>query len=168
LDSDFSDGEFLLAGRYGLLLLLREHRDCLVLFDEPETHFNDRWKIDLVRDLIHILEGHAAQVVIATHSDITLSDADHAAVHLLEHNGAQPCFSTAQPPISPFGADRATITTSVFGASSGSGAYAIGIVDEALTSGERGRIEAALDRVGPGFHQFRLEYALRRIDNDAG
>ncbi|HEX5712270.1 MAG TPA: AAA family ATPase [Solirubrobacterales bacterium] len=168
LDSDFSDGELLLAGRYGLLLLLREHRNCLVLFDEPETHFNDRWKIDLVRDLVRILDGRAAQVVIATHSDITLSDADHAAVHLLERNGAQPSRSTVQPPVSPFGADRATITTSVFGASSGSGSYAIEIVDEALGSKDRERIEAALERVGPGFHQFRLEYALRTLGEDAG
>src|SRR5262249_11666572 len=28
LDDDFSDGEFLLAGRYGLLLMLRESDDC--------------------------------------------------------------------------------------------------------------------------------------------
>ncbi len=167
LDRDFSDGEFLLAGRYGLLLLLREHRDCLVLFDEPETHFNDRWKIDLVRDLVQILEGHAAQVVIATHSDITLSDADHGAVHLLEQDGGPLSHRTTQPPVSPFGADRATITTSVFGAALGSGAYAIEIVDQALGSGERGPIEAALDRVGPGFHRFRLEYALRTLERDA-
>lgn len=168
LDSDFSDGEFLLAGRYGLLLLLRDRRDCLILFDEPETHFNDRWKIDLVRDLVRILEGTATQVAIATHSDITLSDADHGAVHLLERNGAQSSHRTILPPISPFGADRATITTSVFGASSGSGSYAVEIVDEALKSQDRERIRAALARVGPGFHQFRLEYALRSLDEDAG
>ncbi len=167
LNGDFSDGEFLLAGRYGLLLLLRDHHNCLVLFDEPETHFNDRWKVDLVRDLVRILDKHSAQVVIATHSDITLSDADHDAVHLLERNGGNAYEITIQPPVSPFGADRATITTSVFGAPSGSGSYAIEVVDEALKSRERKRIQEALDRVGPGFQQFRLEHALRSLDEDA-
>jgi hypothetical protein len=167
LDRDFSDGEFLLAGRYGLLLLLREQPDCLVLFDEPETHFNDRWKIDLIRDLVHILDGRAAQVVIATHSDITISDADRSAVHLLEKRDERSSLTSTPPPISPFGADRTTITTSVFGAASGIGSYAIEVVDGALEKRERAPIEAALDRIGPGFHRFRLEYALQTLDDDA-
>jgi energy-coupling factor transporter ATP-binding protein EcfA2 len=168
LDDDFSDGEFLMAGRYALLLLLREHRDCLVLFDEPETHFNDRWKVDLISDLVRVLNGNAAQVVIATHSDLTLSDADRSDVYLLSvdtpPDGAE---VPAEPPVSPFAADRGEIMTRVFGASQTSGTHALGIVNRALESKDPEELRRTLDRVGPGFHGFRLRYALDEGDEDA-
>lgn len=168
LDDEFSDGEFLLAGRYALLLLLREHRDCLVLFDEPETHFNDRWKVDLISDLVQVLDDRSAQVVIATHSDLTLSDADRSDVYLLsadpEADGAE---VPTRPPVSPFAADRGEITTMVFGAGQTSGSHALGIVDQALASGDPAQLRETLDRVGPGFHSFRLRYALNEGDDDA-
>jgi hypothetical protein len=166
LDYDFSDGEFLLAGRYGLLLLLRDHDNCLVLFDEPETHFNDRWKVDLVIDLERILAGKEAQVMLATHSDLTVSDADRAEVHMLEPNSETGAIEVTRPVVSPFAADRDEITRHVFGASGGNGHRGIGYVDGALKSDSREELEAAIDRVGPGYNMFRLQYALRKLDDD--
>lgn len=168
LDSDFSDGEFLLAGRYGLLLLLREHRDFLVLFDEPETHFNDQWKVSLVNDLVQILEGSGSQVLIATHSDITISDAERSAVHILDRSGEEDAEAeeARHPPLSPFAANRSSITTGVFEAPAGTGQFALEAVDEALESGDPEQLRRMLERVGPGFHQFRLQLRLAEAEED--
>lgn len=167
LDHDFSDGEFLFAGRFGLLQLLKGQSDILVLFDEPETHFNDRWKVELIHDLERVLEGARAQVVIATHSDLTISDADRVDVHVIDPgSGDDATERPRQPPVSPLAADRGEITRQVFGAEAGSGMRGIEIVDEALASRHPKRLREALDRVGPGFHRFRLEYALRMYEED--
>jgi hypothetical protein len=168
LDYDFSDGEFLYAGRYGLLQLLKGQSDCLILFDEPETHFNDRWKVDLIYDLEQVLEGGQTQVVIATHSDLTISDADRVDVHMLEPGEETEGSERPRiPAVSPLAADRGEITRQVFGASASSGTRGFRVVEDALTSGDREQLEAALDRVGPGFHRFRLEFALRQHNDDA-
>jgi predicted ATPase len=168
LDDDFSDGEFLLAGRYALLLLLRGHGNCLVLFDEPETHFNDRWKVDLVSDLVRVLQGNSAQVVIATHSDLTLTDADRSDVYVLDADSpAEREEVPTQPPVSPFAADRGEIAAGVFGAGQTSGSHALGIVNRALESKDPEQLRETLERVGPGFHSFRLRYALQENGDDA-
>lgn len=170
LDSDFSDGEFLLVGRYGLLLLLREHENCLVLFDEPETHFNDQWKVHLVYDLARIFDSTPAQVVIATHSDITLSDADREAVSILDpaRQADGPVTRGRRPPLSPLGAERSGISAAVFGIDPAMGKKAMEEIDEAITSRDRVAIEETLERVGPGYQQFRLHQALREARGDAG
>jgi energy-coupling factor transporter ATP-binding protein EcfA2 len=170
LASDFSDGEFLLLGRYGLLLLLREHDECLILFDEPETHFNDQWKVNLVYDLVRIFKSTSAQVVIATHSDITLSDADREAVRVFDSPEAMKgqVLTVRKPPISPLGAERSGISASVFEAEPAIGKYVQEMVIEpSLRRRKPKEIRAAIDRVGPGYQQFRLRQALREVENDA-
>src|SRR6185312_7196174 len=73
---ELSDGEQMLLGRMSLLLLLSGRHGSLLLLDEPETHFNDSWKreiIDIVDD--NILKETAAHVIVATHTSIALTDA---------------------------------------------------------------------------------------------
>lgn len=170
LANDFSDGEFLLLGRYGLLLLLREHDDCLILFDEPETHFNDQWKVNLVYDLVRIFEPTTAQVVIATHSDITLSDADRDAVRVLDPPELTKglVLTARKPSISPLGAERSGISAGVFEAEPAIGKYVREmVIERTLKRRKPEEIRAAIDRVGPGYQQFRLRQALREVEKDA-
>lgn len=163
---DLSDGEFLYVGRYALLLLLREHKGCLVLLDEPETHFNDRWKIDLVYDMARIMQGSQTQLVLATHSDLTLTDADRSDVFVFDDDYGGDGVNPAPPSISPLGADRSEITQQVFGARSASGRRATEIVEHALEHKEPAELEDTLRRLGPGFQRFRLRYAIEREGED--
>ncbi len=73
---NLSDGEQMLLGRMSLLLLLSEQHGSLLLLDEPETHFNDSWKreiIDFVDD--SILKTTKSHVLVSTHTSIALTDA---------------------------------------------------------------------------------------------
>lgn len=167
-DTDLSDGEFLAVGRYSLFLLLRENPGCLILFDEPETHFNDRWKIELMYELDEILADNSSQVVIATHSDLTLSDADRSDVFVFDMTYGEDVQVPHAPSISPFGADRSEITQQVFGADFAGGRRAIAIVDEAIESGDRSKLAEVLGRIGPGFQEFRLRYVTQKEEEDAG
>jgi hypothetical protein len=72
---ELSDGEQMFMGRMALLQLLQGRQDSLLLLDEPETHFNDLWKRDVVSVVDDALAHTSADVLIATHSALMLTDA---------------------------------------------------------------------------------------------
>jgi predicted ATPase len=81
---EFSDGEQMVLGRMALFYLLENEDDALLLLDEPETHFNDKWK----REVVDIIDGAvgrtASDVLIATHSAIVLTDVFNDEIVLME------------------------------------------------------------------------------------
>ncbi|MCS0632770.1 AAA family ATPase [Telluria mixta] len=72
---ELSDGEQMFMGRMALLHLLSGRQDSLLLLDEPETHFNDLWKRDVVSVVDDALAHTTADVLIATHAALMLTDA---------------------------------------------------------------------------------------------
>lgn len=159
-DEGLSDGELFYLSRYGLLLLIAETRESLLLLDEPETHFNDSWKIDLVDDMTRALGGRDAgvrdghQVVIATHSDLTLTDADPALVQLFV---ARPSgIEVVGPPISTFGAAPGDLGKLLFGLDSPVGAFSERLMRTALERGSAAELERLVDVMGPGYLRLRM------------
>ena len=73
-----SDGELGLIRRFSLILLLKElqteEEKCLVLLDEPETHFNENWKRQFLYLLEEALKDTYHDVFIATHSAMLVTD----------------------------------------------------------------------------------------------
>lgn len=86
LYDELSDGEQMILGRMALFHLLKERSDALLLMDEPETHFNDVWKREIVDIVDDALGETASEVMIATHSAIVLTDAMSRDIVLLERN----------------------------------------------------------------------------------
>lgn len=72
---ELSDGEQMFMGRMALFHLLSGRQDSLLLLDEPETHFNDLWKRDIVSVVDDALAYTSADVLIATHAALMLTDA---------------------------------------------------------------------------------------------
>ncbi|MDD2762272.1 MAG: hypothetical protein PHH11_18490, partial [Methylomonas sp.] len=72
---ELSDGEQMVLGRMALFHLLEDQHDSLLLLDEPETHFNDLWKRDVVSVVDTALGKTSCEVVIATHAALVLTDA---------------------------------------------------------------------------------------------
>lgn len=72
---ELSDGEQMFMGRMALFHLLSGRQDSLLLLDEPETHFNDLWKRDVVSVVDDALAHTTADVLIATHAALVLTDA---------------------------------------------------------------------------------------------
>lgn len=179
LVSSLSDGEFLYLGRYALLLMLRDIQDCLVLLDEPETHYNDQWKVELVKDitgLLHIKSDGSTittnnEVIIATHSDLTLTDADRVQVYVFAETGVAlkngqtiDRVVVSNPTISPFAASRGDISKSLFQTPTTIGTYSKERIDLALSKGDKKEIEKLLDIVGTGFYRFRLTERLAQLE----
>lgn len=169
----------MLLGRMGLLFLLREQHGTLLLLDEPETHFNDVWKremIDLVDD--GILKTTFAQVVVATHTSIALSDVFSSEIVLLRRDSGTGQIYEALSPIETFGASPEDILRDIFQASEVIGQRAAQILDLVLivaaNSEEAAPLWASGDFSGPGIqvlwekaqrvpHSFRNAEAFSRF-----
>ena len=165
IDSDLSDGELFYLSRYALMLLAADTRESLLLLDEPETHFNDNWKIELVESVARALggaeqpghEGH--QVVVATHSSLTLTDAEAALVQLFLRTDEG--IAVLDPPTSTFGAAPGDLGQLLFGLHAPVGNFAEHTLRLALEQGDEEALARLAGVMGPGYLRLAIQ---RRLD----
>jgi len=162
LFADLSDGEQAYLSRVALVhLLAGEGRlESLFLFDEPETHFNDEWKRDLVEQIEQTLTGSNSEVVLTTHASIVLTDAFPNEVVLLSEEGQQNVPLT-------FAAEQNELLRSVFGADRSVGKRATNYVRRILNTGTTEQLLELLNKVGPGYFRYKIIEALdSRVPQD--
>jgi ABC-type Mn2+/Zn2+ transport system ATPase subunit len=110
-----SDGERMFLGRLALLFVLGDGDNALALLDEPETHFNDYWKREIVDILDRKLRERANNIVLTTHSSIALTDAFDREITLLRRCPDEPNLVLAAHPVPPtFGASPAEVLQEIF------------------------------------------------------
>lgn len=167
-----SDGERSFLGRMSLFSMLR-NRECLVLLDEPEVHFNDYWKRQIVFMLEQALEHEHSHALITTHSSITLTDVPNDDIIVL-HRGDVHTQSSSSPRIPTLAADPSDIIVHVFQAPFAAGERGISTIRRELDEiGQRSddeaknRLARLQDQVGPGYWRYRVRRALHGISNDA-
>jgi predicted ATPase len=164
-----SDGEQSFLGRLCLFSLLGA-TEALILLDEPEVHFNDYWKRQIIYLLDEVLQGRHSHVLMATHSSIVLTDVASEDIIVLSREG--PYTTQAfNPSIRTFAADPSDILVHVFGAPQASGQQSMSWLQQIMDglSGvhpaeQRKRLEALLDVVGPGYWSYRIRRALQDIE----
>ncbi len=165
---DLSDGEQMLLGRMALLLLLSKQHGSLLLLDEPETHFNDSWKreiIDIVDD--NILKTTAAHVVVYTHTSIALTDVFASEIiRLIRTDGT----SVVKPVTVPtFGAAPSQVMTHVFDMQASIGSRAEQVLRWYMgrgTANTASELETLLANIGNGWPMAKLQKILDEL-NDA-
>lgn len=166
---ELSDGEQVYLGRMALFHLLKDESDALLLLDEPEVHFNDKWKREIVDIIDGVLKERANDVLIATHSSITLTDVFNDEIILFDkkegHSVPREIRSTT------FGADPSEVMIRLFGVPDSMGKRALewldALLDRQWTSNDLPDLEQLLERVGPGFHRSELRGILKRLKGDA-
>lgn len=166
----FSDGERMLLGRVAFLLLLRQQNNTLLLLDEPETHFNDAWKrqlIDMVDDAL--LKDTSAQVLISTHTSLALTDVFSCEItRFVKEEGV----TKQRPVLNPtFGADPGRLLLHVFGAPDVIGARAAEFLREKLrkvdwTDEDREKLRELVDEIGSGWPRAKLVELLDELDGN--
>ncbi len=160
-----SDGEQMLLGRMGLLFLLRGQDGSLLLLDEPETHFNDVWKREIVEMVdMGLLNSTAAQVIVATHTSIALTDAFAAEVTVLDK--AEGEITARGVTGGLFGTDPGEVNMNLFRADHSIGRRSAEILDQLLKADWKGReseLEAVLSVLGSSFHRAELRAILKAL-----
>lgn len=168
---DLSDGELIWLARIGLILMAQNHcgENTLFLYDEPDVHFNDDWSRDFVRFVYSMcsMDGKSGnEFLVATHSDLILTDAMRSQIHLFENpTGSKTEVKDLE--ISTFAAGRDSISRQVFKASA-IGGFASDSVKTYMEEKDPDKLKDAISKVGPGYQRFRLQeqlYALLEKEN---
>ena len=168
---DLSDGELMWLARIGLILMAQNHcgENTLFLYDEPDVHFNDDWSRDFVRFVYSMcsMDGKSGnEFLVATHSDLILTDAMRSQIHLFENpTGSKTEVKDLE--ISTFAAGRDSISRQVFKASA-IGGFASDSVKTYMEEKDPDKLKDAISKVGPGYQRFRLQeqlYALLEKEN---
>jgi hypothetical protein len=133
----------------------------------------------LVKDISSLLETSSGnspaacnnEVIIATHSDLTLTDADPQQVYIfaeseveLKDGSKMKRIKVGNPAISPFAASRGDISNELFQTPAAIGTYSKELIENALSQGDKAEIERVLKAVGPGFYRFRLRERLIQLE----
>lgn len=168
--SEFSDGERLVLSRWALFHLLAGQDDALLLLDEPETHFNDAWKREIVQVVDRAMGRDASQVLVATHSAIVLSDVFDDEVVLIRKT-SDGHASAAAVADRTFATDPSALMMTVFRADDSIGARAQERIETFMqaaaqktdpTAGEVRQLQALISRLGTGFYRTELQTLLNR------
>jgi len=163
-----SDGEQMLLGRMGMISLLSGQDGSLMLLDEPETHFNDVWKREIVEMLdMGLLEETQANVIVATHTSIALTDAFAAEVTVLDKTDGQISARGVRGGL--FGTDPGEVNMNLFRADSSTGRRSELILERLLKTdwaGKEQALEQILNVLGSTFHRAELRAILKRLRAD--
>ena len=160
-----SDGERMFFGRIAIFFLLQKQEDALLILDEPETHFNDTWKRRLIDIIDDAMKDLSNEVVISTHSSITLTDVFSQEIHLLKKEDGVTVLGSITTPT--FGADPSEIMVNVFDAPDSIGKRALEYLDQLLEREWRvediNELEYLIRHIGPGYHRSELRTIWRQL-----
>lgn len=162
---ELSDGEQMVLGRMALFHLLKGQNDALLLLDEPETHFNDKWKREIVSIIDEAIGDTANDVLISTHSAIVLSDVFNEEIVFIEKD-KNTGRSTARSVLDQtFATDPSALMMTVFDAEDSVGERAQNYIERKLTQATGTdtdilQLEALISRMGTGFYRSELRTLL--------
>lgn len=117
-----SDGEHQFNEVVGTILMM-EQEGCLFLIDEPDTHFNPKWRAKLIKMLNYmaaisfnadgnIEKVRKQEIVITTHSPFVISDSNSEDVYRFTKEKGMIEFTN--PEIQMYGADISIILDEIF------------------------------------------------------
>lgn len=80
-----SDGEHQFMNVFGTVLMT-DFENALYLLDEPETHFNPKWRREFMRLLNEIVENRNQDFFITSHSPFIVADCKKEKVYIFKKN----------------------------------------------------------------------------------
>jgi restriction system-associated AAA family ATPase len=89
--SGISDGEHQFIHVVGSAMLFDE-KGILYLLDEPETHYNPKWRAEFITSINGAVKNHPQEFVITTHSPFLLSDTRGFNVFVFRRDGDRVWF----------------------------------------------------------------------------
>lgn len=165
LFEELSDGEQVYLGRMALFYLMQGRDDALLLLDEPESHFNDVWKREIVSIIDEVLGSQSNEVIISTHSSISLTDVFNDEIQLLKKEYGNAYVSRITS--TTFGADPSEIMINIFDAADSIGKRSLEWLNQQLekewTPNQKEELEKIIKKIGPGLHRSELRTIWRKL-----
>jgi predicted ATPase len=166
LFDELSDGEQVYLGRMALFYLMQGRDDALLLLDEPESHFNDVWKREIVSIIDEVIGSRANEVIISTHSSISLTDVFDDEIQLLKKEDGNAYVSRITS--TTFGADPSEIMINIFNATDSIGKRSLEWLNQQLEKewppDQKDELEKIIKKIGPGLHRSELRTIWRKLN----
>lgn len=117
---EFSDGEHQFLHAMGICLILKNKR-CLMLLDEPETHFNPEWRSKFIEILDRSMQASGCnnlqkEIILTSHSSYILSDckADKVLIFQRREDKTVTVLSAEKAKIRTYGTSANLLNSRIF------------------------------------------------------
>ncbi len=170
-----SDGEHQLAQLLGTAAMV-SFPNVLFLLDEPESHFNPRWRVEFIKTLKQLptTQGVRSEIsavaqqecLITTHSPFVPSDMQRENVLIFNKEINSSKIEIRRPQIQTYGSKFDAILAECFNISPPISALSRDWVEQLLESGTVAEIETAISELGDSTARMRLAAKLSQLDKD--
>jgi len=143
------------------LFALFRAQNLLILLDEPEVHFNDVWKREIVNMLDQIMDGYVSHALITTHSSIALTDVSPESIMKLEREDG--ALYAVRPRIQTFAADPSDIMMHIFNAQHANGERSSRFIRTIEAQSDPAQLTQLMDMTAPGYWRYRIRRQIGRL-----
>lgn len=175
-----SDGEHQLTQLLGTLCMAN-FPNVLFLLDEPESHFNPRWRVEFISKIMNLPtpnpgseSGESTRTerglvsrqdcLITTHSPFVPSDMDSEGVLIFSKDAETGDIEARNPNIQTYGSTFDTILEECFGISPPMSDIPKNAIEKLLKSDDAAEIRNAMSRFGDSVERMYLADRIRMLE----
>lgn len=153
-----SDGEHQFLNVFGTVLMIQQD-NCLFLLDEPETHFNPKWRRTFISTLKKITQGRKQDMFITSHAPFVVSDSKSENVFIFRRKDDK--ISIAEPTQETYGSSFDEILKMAFDIKIPISEESLSLIKELENSTDIKYIEEKMKDLG---ESYELSSLHRRIE----
>lgn len=159
-----SDGEHQQSQVLGVFAMILQENAIFIL-DEPESHFNPRWRVQFVKRLLQLpVQGRGEQEVLLTsHAPFVPSDLPRAQVHVFSKPNGK--VEVTRPSVETYGATFDRILEHCFKVTPPISQLARDDIKRLMESGSVDELRVAIDTLGSSFEKAFLADRLRLLES---
>ncbi len=157
-----SDGEHQILNVFGSILMA-DARNTLFLLDEPETHFNPKWRREFVRLVSGIASKRNQDFFATTHSPFIVADCRRDNVYVFHKEEGQ--VKVEKPKKETYGSGFDHILKMAFQMPSTMSSLSLEELEELLGHGSQEEIESKLHKFGDSPKKLQLYAKIEELNS---
>lgn len=159
---NLSDGEHQLLNIFGTLLMTN-FDNCLYLLDEPETHFNPKWRREFISLLIELISNKYQDYFLTSHSPFIVADTKREYVYIFRRDKNK--LEVEWPIKETYGSDFDYILKTAFDLESPLSKQSYDELHDLLKNGSLLEIQQKIDEFGDSAEKLFLFKRLEELKN---
>lgn len=159
-----SDGEHQFFNIFGTILMINQE-NSLFLLDEPETHFNPKWRRLFISKLKELSKNRTQDLFITSHSPFIVSDSTQDSVFIFNRISKDK-IEIEYPKQETFGASFNHILKMAFDMEETISEEGLNFIEKLLQSNNPQEIEEGLDKIGESAQVLSLYRRLEMLKKD--
>jgi restriction system-associated AAA family ATPase len=158
-----SDGEHQFFNVLGTLLMVKDD-NALFLLDEPETHFNPKWRRLFISKINSITQGRKQDLFITSHSPFIISDTSKEFVYIFKRKSKDE-IEVEFPKLETFGASFNHVLKMAFDLEDSMSEDSAQFIEKLLKSEDPKEIEEGINKLGDSPKIMTLYRRLDMLEN---